>query len=493
MENILKGKKIVLGITGSIAAYKTPLLVRELVKLGAEVKTILTPSAVNFVSPMILSNLSLNPVVIDMFDKNNMNQGAWHIHLAHWCDAMLIAPCSASTLGKINNGIADNALVAVTLALHSDAKLIISPAMDTNMLLHKATQRNINELEEGGAYIIPPAEGELASGLVGPGRMPELSVIIEHLQTALSSDDKSKTMQSSEIPIDFIKGRFDGKIEDIYKEKENKPSSKAEPIAQKKIVNPDDIKINTLEDSAEKIQWNTELDLDELKKKMGISSASDSFFKGKKVLINAGPTYEKIDDVRFIGNFSSGKMGYAIANTAFRLGAEVTLVSGPSNEKADEGINIINVISAEEMYNAVMNEFSQAEVTILSAAVADFTPKEKYNGKIKKETTQDSFTIELVKTKDILAECGKKKTSSQLLIGFALESSNEIENGFKKMQSKNCDMVIVNSANKPNSGFSGDINTITVLTKDGKFKAFPAMTKDLCSIEILKEISEIKK
>ncbi len=493
MENILKGKKIVLGITGSIAAYKTPLLVRELVKLGAEVKTILTPSAVNFVSPMILSNLSLNPVVIDMFDKSVMNQGAWHIHLAHWCDAMLIAPCSASTLGKINNGIADNALVAVTLALHSDAKLIISPAMDTNMLLHKATQKNIKELEESGAYIIPPAEGELASGLVGPGRMPELSVIIEHLQNALSSEDKTKTMQSSEIPIDFIKGRFSGKIEEIYKEKESKPSGKTETIVQEKKINPNDIMIDTLQDAAEKIQWKTDFDLDELKKKMGISGTADSFFKGKKVLINAGPTYEKIDDVRFIGNFSSGKMGYAIANTAFRLGADVTLISGPSAEKADEGINILNVVSAEEMYNAVMQEFDNSEIIILSAAVADFTPKEKFSGKIKKESAQDTFTIELVKTKDILAECGKRKDASKLLIGFALESSDEIENGFKKMQEKNCDMVIVNSANKPDSGFSGENNTITVLTKDGKFKAFPAMTKDLCSIEILKEISEIRK
>jgi phosphopantothenoylcysteine decarboxylase / phosphopantothenate---cysteine ligase len=478
MDNILKNKKIVLGITASIAAYKAPLIVREFIKLGAEVKVIMTPSAVEFVSPMILSNLSLNPVVIEMFEKATSTQGAWHIHLAHWCDLMMLAPCSASTMGKIAHGISDNALTAVTLALHDEALLLVAPAMDTNMWLHPATQRNLKQIDDDGAVIIPPAEGELASGLVGPGRLPEISVLIDYARQAFTNKNIiiEKKKKANDIKVEFTYKRFDSKIEEIYQGKNIKENKSNEII------------INSLQDSVEKVQFNTELDLTKLKQKMGLSSSSFAYLKGKRLLINAGPTYEKIDDVRFIGNFSSGKMGYSIAKNAQLLGANVTLISGPVSIPAPAGVKIVKVISAIEMYDAVMKELNNCDIIILAAAVSDFSPKEKVNGKIKKESAQDNITLELVKTKDILFEIGKIKKPEQILIGFALESENEIENGFKKMQNKNCDIVIVNSANKPDSGFSGDNNTITVLTQDGKHKEFPPMSKDLCSIEILKAV-----
>lgn len=483
MENIFKGKKIVLGITASIAAYKTPLIVREFIKLGAEVKVIMTPSSTEFVSSMILSNLSLNPVVIEMFDKSVSTQGAWHIHLAHWCDMMMIAPCSAATMGKIANGICDNALTTVTMALHDDAILVVAPAMDTNMWIHPATQRNLKQLVEDGAVIIPPAEGELASGLVGPGRLPDIPVLIEHARQAFVNKDKiiEKKKNSNQVQVEFTYKRFDTKIEEIYQNREVKDKVNKE------------IKIDTINDSVEKIKFNTELDLSQMKQDLGLESNLLSILKGKKVLVNAGPTYEKIDDVRFIGNFSSGKMGYAIARNAQKLGADVTLVSGPTALNAPENIETISVFSAEEMYNEVIKRHNESDIIILSAAVADFTPKEKYNGKIKKELAQDSMNVELIKTKDILLESGLIKKTNQILVGFALESENEIENGFKKMKNKNCDMIIVNSANKPDSGFSGDNNTITILTKDGKHIDYPPMTKDLCSIEILKKAAELVK
>ncbi len=484
MSNIFKDKKIVLGITASIAAYKAPMIVREFIKLGAQIKIIMTPSAVNFVSPMILSNLSLNPVVIEMFDESVSTQGAWHIHLAHWCDMLLLAPCSASTMGKIANGICDNALTTVTLALHDQAILLIAPAMDTNMWLHPATQRNVKRLSEDGAVIIPPAEGELASGLVGPGRLPEISILVDYAKQAFIEKDKIieyKKANSDEIKVEFTYKRFDNKIEEIYQNRE---------IKEKKA---DEIIINTLQDSVDKVQFNTELDLTQLKQKMGLEDNSISYLKGKKILINAGPTYEKIDDVRFIGNFSSGKMGYAIARNAKILGADVTLISGPVSIPAPDGINIINVVSAQQMYDEVINQCTKSDIIILSAAVADFTPKEKVSGKIKKETMPGSMTLELIKTKDILLEVGKIKKPEQLLIGFALESENEIENGFKKMQIKNCDMIVVNSANKPDSGFSGDNNTISILTRSGKHQDYLPMSKDLCSIEILKAITNLYK
>ena len=495
MNEILKGKKILLGVTGSIAAYKAPMLVREFVKAGAEVKVILTPSAVNFVSPMILSNLSMNQVIIEMFDKSVMDQGAWHIHSAHWCDVMLIAPCSAATLGKIANGIADNALTAVTFALHDDSLLLVSPAMDTNMWVHPATQRNADRIANDGAIIIPPAEGSLSSGLVGPGRFPEFDVILKYVSDALKNKEE------------LLKKKFDANKDNPaylkYKESSNtarshNPHSKVEEI-KVETSNKDDnyIKVEFIKSEAprpeiDEIKVNAELDLERMKIDMGIKSIFDNFYKGKKVLINAGPTYEKIDDVRFIGNYSSGKMGYAIANAARQAGAEVVLVSGPVSLPTPEGVNRINAESAGEMHNEVMKYLPDSDVIILSAAVADFTLSNKYDGKIKKEDMGDTFTLQLTKTKDILAEVGKSKTPKQIVVGFALESKNEIENGKKKLQNKNCDMIVVNSANKPDSGFRGDNNTITILDKKGGVAEFKPMSKELCAVEILRKIAEQK-
>lgn len=473
MNNILQNKKILLGVCGSIAAYKAPLIVRELIKNNAEVKTILTPSAVEFVSPMVLSNLSRNPVLIKMFDKSHQTTGAWHIHNAHWCDIMMIAPCSAATLGKIANGICDNGLTAVTMALPKNIPLIIAPAMDTTMWLHPATQNNINILKKYGAYIIPPAEGELASGLTGPGRMPEINVIIEFL-TNLLYNYNYKKQSDYNTSIDTES--------DSTQSLNNKLNSSIQEITEKPL--------NSLQDTIEKDKWNVEYEFQELKKKNIIVRTKNKFHK-KNVLITAGPTIEKIDDVRFISNFSSGKMGFSIANAFAELGANVTLITGPVTLKEDCRINRINVLSAKEMYETAIKEFPNSHIAVLSAAVSDYTPKEKITGKIKKQEAGEILTINLEATNDILFELGKNKNSNQFLVGFCLESLNEIENGWKKLKEKNCDMMVVNSANKPNSGFQGDNNTITILTKDSKEKSFPTMTKNECAWNIIKEIDNM--
>jgi phosphopantothenoylcysteine decarboxylase/phosphopantothenate--cysteine ligase len=475
MSEILKGKKILLGVTASIAAYKTPALVREFIKLGAEVKVIMTPSSEKFVSPMILSNLSLNSVITDMFDKSVMDEGAWHIHSAHWADIMLIAPCSASTLGKIANGICDNALCAVTFALSDEAPLVISPAMDTNMWTHPATQRNAKQAEADGAYIIKPAEGPLSSGLIGPGRFPEFSVIVESLRNALRNKEelierkKKASLISPEYP------RYG--VEDQSKHSANASDEiKVEFVKKESTI--DDIKLNT------------ELDLEKLKIKLNLSDDLSTFYKGKKLLINAGPTYEKIDDVRFIGNYSSGKMGYAIAKAAEKLGAIVTLVSGPVSLTSPAGVTRINVESAFEMRDEVVYAFRENDIAILSAAVADFAPETRYEGKIKKQAAVDTMDLKLIKTPDILAELGKLKNNKQFICGFALESSNEVENAKTKLKNKNADMIVLNSANQPDSGFKGDNNTITIIDKFGEIKEYDTASKDVCAMFILQAICD---
>ncbi|MGA2298204.1 MAG: bifunctional phosphopantothenoylcysteine decarboxylase/phosphopantothenate--cysteine ligase CoaBC [FCB group bacterium] len=409
MTEKLKGKKIVIGITGSISAYKAPNFVRELIKAGAEVRVVMTPSACEFITPLTLECVSQNPVAVDMFPEKSLNESTWHIEMAHWCDAMMIAPCSASTIGKIANGICDTALVTVAIALPEGTPLIIAPAMDYSMWLSKATQNNIKILENYGYVIIPPEEGELASGLTGPGRLPENDILINYL------------------------------IDTLYS-KEN---------------------------------------------------LSYRFLDGKKVLITAGPTYEKIDDVRFIANYSSGKMGFSLAKEAQKAGADVVLVSGPVMLQTPDGVRRIDVESADEMYDVVCEEFQNTDIALLAAAVADFTPISPFSGKIKKIQVGDRLTLELQSTNDILATLGTLKTEKQKLVGFALESSNDIENGFMKLKQKNCDMIIVNSAVKPRSGFRGDDNTITILTSNGLSESFPAMSKDKCSQIILKKVTEI--
>ncbi len=458
MESILKNKKIILGVTGSIAAYKSPLLVRELIKAGAHVSVVMTPSAKEFVTPITLANVSKNPVVCEMFDEQTQNGGAWHIQLAHWADAMMIVPCSATTMGKLANGIADNSLVTVAIALPPQVPLIISPAMDSTMYMHPSTQRNAEILRSYGARIIQPESGDLASGLVGPGRMPEISVIIDELIRTLEKKNTEPRVETHT---------------QVFTDKEIRQAAEksSRPLAS----------------AVEHDQFTAELELELMK----AAARSGKMLHNKRVIITAGPTVERIDDVRFISNMSSGKMGYALAEAASRAGALVTLVSGPVCLPTPPSVELVRVESAAQMYEAVMTRFAQTDIAIFAAAVADYAPKEAFKGKIKKAETGSAMTIELVSTRDILATAGKMKKPKQIVIGFALESSNELENAKKKLTEKNCDMIVLNSANKDRSGFGGDDNTVTLVYADAPAVPYPPMAKKTCAELIIGKIAEM--
>ncbi len=437
MYSNLNGKKIVYGITGSIAAYKSTLVIRELIKAGAEVKAVMTPTAANFVTPLVIENLTRQNVLIDMFDINSQTGGALHIDAAHNCDLMMIAPCSATTLGKLANSICDNALVSISIALPSNIPFVVAPSMDSTMWQHSATQRSLEFVKNDGAIIIPPVEGDLSSGLRGPGRFPEISDIVKVINSILGKDDYKREI--AEKPLETVSETVD---------------------------------IN---------KFDAELELEKLKMKQSLSHLN-----GKKVLINAGPTHEKIDAVRYISNYSSGKMGFALAKAALQAGAEVTLVTGPVNLDSSEEIERIDVISAREMYEKCIEKFPEADIAILSAAVADFTPEKFNSGKIKKDKTDKITELKLKKTDDILQTLGNMKRGAQLLIGFALETENEIQYGKDKLKRKNCDMIVVNKANEANSGFGGDNNTITVLKSNGMERNYKAMSKKSAALEILR-------
>lgn len=395
----LKDKHIVLGITGSIAAYKSCLLVRELVKAGAEVQVVMTPSAKEFITPLTLSTLTHNPVVSEFFDRRD---GSWHSHveLGIWADAMIIAPATASTIAKMANGVADNMLITTYLSMR--APVFIAPAMDMDMFAHPSTQRNMNILRSYGNVIIEPASGELASGLEGKGRMEEPTIIAERIS-------------------EFFKSGLQ--------------------------------------------------------------------LKDKRILITAGPTYEKIDPVRFIGNYSSGKMGYALAEECAARGAEVELVSGPVNlQTSNKSIHVTKVESAEQMYKAAISIFPQSDVAILCAAVADFTPEVTNDSKIKRE--KGDMLLRLVPTHDIAAEIGKIKQPSQHVIGFALETNNEANNAQHKLQSKNLDFIVLNSLNDKGAGFSVDTNKISIISNTAK-REYPLKSKREVASDIIDALCEI--
>ncbi|HEX4958723.1 MAG TPA: bifunctional phosphopantothenoylcysteine decarboxylase/phosphopantothenate--cysteine ligase CoaBC [Lacibacter sp.] len=398
---MLQGKKIVIGISGSIAAYKTILLVRLLVKQGAEVKVVMTPSARDFVSPLVLSTLSKNPVLIDMSEDNSWSN---HVALGRWGDVMIIAPLSCNTLAKMAHGLCDNLLMAVYLS--ATCPVIIVPAMDEDMWKHPATKANLSQLQTYGHHLITVESGELASGLIGEGRMAEPETILQYV-------------------IDFL---------DAGNQKND--------------------------------------------------------FQKKKIMITAGPTYEMIDPVRFIGNHSSGKMGIAIAEEFAARGAEVTLILGPSGQHIPPTIQtVIHVQSAAEMYEAAANCFPQSDIAVMSAAVADYTPVSPSSEKIKKEGA--ALTIELTKTKDILASLGAVKTNSQLLVGFALETTNEREYALGKLHTKNADLIVLNSLNKSGAGFGGDTNQVTLFFKDGREKEFPLKLKRQVAADIVDSVKMI--
>ena len=387
----LSGKKILIAITGGIAAYKINTLVRDFIKNGAEVQVILTPSAKEFVSPLTLSTLSKRKV----FSEFSSQDGEWnsHVDLALWADVMLVAPCTANTLAKMVNGICDNLMIATYLS--AKCPVFIAPAMDLDMYIHPSTEQNLKLAEEYGNIIIPAEEGELASGLIGKGRMAETETIYKTIANFFNSEQKKS-------------------------------------------------------------------------------------LAGKTVLVTAGPTYEAIDPVRFIGNHSSGKMGFAIAEEAEKRGAKVILISGPTALRTDKNISLEKVNSAKEMYNAVFQHFDNTDIAIMSAAVADYAPKEIAQEKIKKN--DEEMTITLVKNPDILKTMGEKK-KNQFLVGFALETQNEEENAKGKLVRKNLDMIVLNSLKDSGAGFKNDTNKIKIITpseqKDFALKSKEDVAKDI--------------
>ncbi len=396
---MIKGKKIVLGITGSIAAYKAAILIRALIKRGAEVQVVITPAGKEFITPITLSALTSKPVISEFFAQRD---GTWnsHVDLGLWADAMVIAPATASTIGKMANGIADNMLITTYLSMK--APVFVAPAMDLDMFAHPSTQRNLDTLRSYGNRIIEPGEGELASHLMGKGRMEEPDKIVEVLEAFF---------------------------------------------------------------------------------------ASQQDLAGKKVMITAGPTYEKIDPVRFIGNYSSGKMGFALAEECAKRGAEVALVAGPVTLKTTHpNIRRIDVESAAEMYEAARREYANANAAILCAAVADFTPKTRADRKIKRE--KEDLVLSLKPTQDIAASLGKEKKNGQKLVGFALETNNEAQNAQGKLERKNFDFIVLNSLNDKGAGFRCDTNKITIIDREGA-TPYPLKNKQEVAADIVTKLIEI--
>ncbi len=395
---MLEGKKIVLGITGSIAAYKACNIIRLLVKAGAEVQVVITPAGKEFITPITLSALTQKPVISDFFSQRD---GTWHSHVALglWADAMLVAPCTASTLGKMAHGVADNMLITTYLSMK--APVFIAPAMDLDMYAHPTTQQNLDTLRSFGNHIIEPQSGFLASGLEGKGRMEEPEQIVAC-------------------------------IDDFFEKKD---------------------------------------------------------LQGKHIMITAGPTYEKIDPVRFIGNYSSGKMGFALAEECARRGAEVTLIAGPVvMQTRQKGIQRIDVESCQQMYEAAVNTYPKCDAAILCAAVADFRPAEIADRKIKRES--DDLILRLVPTFDIAAKLGEMKSDSQRLVGFALETNDEEANAEKKLARKNFDFIVLNSLQNAGTCFRTDENQITIISRKGK-KEFDKKSKVKVAQDIIDELLSV--
>ena len=400
---MLEGKKIVLGITGSIAAYKSCLLIRELIKKGAEVQVVITPAGKEFITPITLSALTHKPVISEFFSQKD---GTWnsHVDLGLWADAMIIAPCTAASLSKMANGVADNMLITTYLSMK--APVFIAPAMDLDMYKHPSTQKNLETLRGYGNHIIEPANGFLASGLEGKGRMEEPENIVQSLEYFFSESITSKYAERGDL-------------------------------------------------------------------------------QGKTILITAGPTYERLDPVRFIGNYSSGKMGFALAEDCLLRGAKVILIAGPVSLTCSAAIERIDVESCNEMYDATVREYPKCDAAILCAAVADFRPQQIANHKIKREG--DNLTLTLIPTQDIAATIGKMKSEKQRLVVFALETNEEEHNARKKLERKKADFIVLNSTRNPGTTFQSDDNQITIISKDRK-KVYDKKPKAEVARDIIDEL-----
>lgn len=403
----MRGKKILLGVTGGIAAYKSAYLARELVRAGAEVRVVMTEAATEFVAPLTFSALTRFPVAVDLWHKDQSTDssiGTRHIHLATWCDLMIIAPASANTLAKIANGLSDNLLTVLALACRRP--LVVAPTMDADMYLNEVTQHHLGVLRQRGHFIIPPAVGEHASGLTGPGRLPEVEVLMDHVRKIL-----------------------DGTIEDMRK---------------------------------------------------------------MRVLVTAGPTFEPIDPVRFIGNRSSGKMGFAIAAAAARRGADVTLIAGPVHLETPRTVTRIDVQTTDEMRTAVQAAAKKQDIIIMAAAVSDYTPAKKADRKLKKLGRTEGHTLDLVTTPDILAETGRTKRKGTVLVGFALETEDALVHGREKLAKKNLDLIVVNAFTAENRVFGSDRNTVAFIDKTGSAEELPSMEKIDVAHRLLDRIKTLR-
>ncbi len=401
---VFQKKKIIVGVSGGIAAYKACYLVRELIKLGSEVKVVMTPSACEFVTPLTFSTLSQNEIIVDIFPKDrksNLKLSTWHIELSMWGDLFIFAPATVNSIAKINFGIADNALTTLISALR--CPLLIAPAADEDMFESEANKKNISELKARGVFFAEPGFGDLASGLIGKGRLAEVENILIEAEKILTRSKK-----------DLIK---------------------------------------------------------------------------KKILISSGPTFEAIDPVRYIGNRSSGKMGHALALAAFHRGAEVTVVTGPTSVSFPKLIKVIYIKSADEMYKEVTKLFPKSDIFIAAAAVADFKPKKYSVSKIKKDNSE--LSIELEKTKDILKEISKKKKKNQIVIGFSVETDDEIENSKRKLIEKKLDMIVINNPNIKGAAFEGDTNRITILKKNHEVFNYPLKLKYNAAMDILDQLKNL--
>jgi phosphopantothenoylcysteine decarboxylase/phosphopantothenate--cysteine ligase len=393
------------GVTGGIAAYKVCYLVRELKKAGADVKVVMTEAATRFVAPLTFSALSGHEVASDLWTRNQSTSstvGTQHIDLATWADVFVIAPASANTIAKLTYGLSDNLLTIIALA--STGPIVLAPTMDADMYINPVTQQNVARLKERGYFVVPPEEGEHASGLKGPGRLPTVELIIEEIERVLEKSHQD--------------------------------------------------------------------------------------LKGKKILVTAGPTHEAIDPVRFIGNRSSGKMGFALANAAALRGATVTLITGPVHLETPRSVTRIDVESADNMQREVLKRASKADAVIMAAAVADYTPQAPARNKIKKESEAKSLTLALKETPDILASLGQKKSKGQVLVGFALETEDELRGAKEKLKKKNLDFIVLNSLADKGAGFGTDTNVVTIIDKQGKAEKFPLMSKFDVANEILSRLKK---